>query len=143
MHPETHEEPDTPALPFYRYLLIYVPVLGTLGLAMGWFVIYRFRWSATAFLFFLGMALLASKLLIESFEKWSLSAVWFGHTVYLEAVIVEMSCLFTGATIVFTSLLNYLFQLVREAFMLRPSSIKEAAASPASVFSEVETKSIA
>lgn len=102
---------ESTELPFYRYLLIYVPVLGVLGLAMAWFVISRFHNTMTALLFLLGMGLLGMKLVIESFEKWSLSMTWFNHSVYLETVIVEMSCLFTGATIIFTSLLRHLGRL--------------------------------
>ncbi|MGI9509284.1 MAG: hypothetical protein ACR2QJ_08045 [Geminicoccaceae bacterium] len=106
-------------LPFYRYLLIYIPVLGALGMAMAWFVIRRFQHPVSALLFFIGMSCLAMKLMIESVEKWSLSMTWFGHKVYLEAVIVEMTCLFIGAILIFTSLLNYLFRLLRSAFVLR------------------------
>lgn len=96
---------------FYQYLLIYIPVLGAFGLAMAWFVMRRFQRPVTAFLFLAGMAGFALKLVIESFEQWSLSTRWFGHSLYLEAVIVEMSCLFTGATLILTALLSYLFGL--------------------------------
>ncbi|MDH3659035.1 MAG: hypothetical protein OEU92_03220 [Alphaproteobacteria bacterium] len=112
-------EPDGDSLPFYRYLLIYVPVLGVSGLAMAWFVAHRFRHRMTALLFVLGMAVLAMKLVIESFEKWSLSMFWFDHSIYLEAVIIEMSCLFTGATIIFTSLLRHLCKLIEGSTSLR------------------------
>ncbi|MGI9419648.1 MAG: hypothetical protein ACR2RA_17620 [Geminicoccaceae bacterium] len=105
------EAQDADELPFYRYLLIYVPVLAALGLAMAWFVISRFRDTTTSLLFLLGMGLLGMKLVIESFEKWSLSMTWFNHSVYLETVIVEMCCLFTGATIIVTSLLRHLAKL--------------------------------
>ncbi len=114
------------ALPFYRYLLIYVPVLGVLGLTMAGFVIHRFQRPRTAFLFLAGMTGLALKLIIESFEKWSLSKTWFDHSIYLEAVIVEMSCLFTGATLILTSLLSHLFRLAEGFMMLRRSSVKAA-----------------
>lgn len=113
---------DADGLPFYKYLLIYVPALGALGLAMTWFVVHRFQHSVTAFLFLFGMALLGMKLVIESIEKWSLSMTWFDHSVYLETVIVEMSCLFTGATIIFTSLLRYLYKLI-EGSITPPTSL--------------------
>lgn len=116
------ESQDGDQLPFYKYLLIYVPVLAVLGLAMAWFVISRFRNSMTALMFLLGMGLLGMKLVIESFEKWSLSTIWFDHSIYLETVIVEMSCLFTGATIIITSLLHHLSELCREDSLLEMTS---------------------
>ena len=108
------ESQDADQLPFYKYLLIYIPVLAVLGLAMAWFVISRFRDSKTALMFLMGMGLLSMKLAVESVEQWSLSTTWFDHSIYLETVIIEMSCLFTGATIVFTSLLFHLSKLCRE-----------------------------
>ncbi len=130
-------------LPVYRYLLIYVPVLGVLGLAMAWFVIRRFQRPLTALLFFVGMALLAMKLVIESFEKWSLSTTWFGHAIYLEMVIVEMSSLFFGAILIFTSLLNYLFRLLRSAFMLREALEESSIAGPAARSARLDSIPIA
>lgn len=103
----------------YKYLLIYIPVLGTLGLAMAWFVLRRFQRPVTAFLFLAGMTGFALKLVIEIFEKWSLSTNWFGHSLYVEAVIVEMSCLFTGATLIVTSLLSYLLGLSGQVITVR------------------------
>lgn len=96
---------------FYRYLIIYLPILGALGLVMARFVAPRFQHRPTVVLFLAGMACFAAKLAFESVEKWSLSTVWFGHHVIVEALIVEMSFLFLGATLILTALLNYLFGL--------------------------------
>lgn len=105
---------------FYRYLIVYLPILGTLGVVMARFVAARFEHRPTVALFLAGMACLATKLAFESVEKWSLSTVWFGHHVIVEAVIAEMSFLFLGATLILTALLNHLFTLVKSS----PASLR-------------------
>jgi hypothetical protein len=102
----------------YAYMLLYVPVFVCVLYLINKFLAWRGADRATQRLLLAGFIGFAIKLGLEPFEAWFWQTTWLGHNVMVEIVILQMSALLVGETLILAAFLNYLAGLIRPSVVL-------------------------